>query len=258
MSIRLSNLPLAADSVVPSGFFAVADLTDLSSTQGMGRTLNIPVSGIYDISINKNIISKTNSYSLSKHDYKSTILFDNSSDVELVVLPNSIEKINPAYNISIVRNNIGNVHIVPSGSVQIYSDSGFYLKSRYSLSTLTKITDNSWILQGDLTTEPNTGTPQVCYTISGSIISNINGRYQYYGLDPQNNPVYKHLSTEYYILWYNNCWLISNTSDGFDAWHNYYTHSCSGVKDLFPKGSWNQSCGGDYSFESIMANEATC
>jgi hypothetical protein len=253
LPIRLSELPEAPLDVSQSGIFPVSDIPN-------DITYKLSLQQIPSLSANQNIKIKTSSYTITKNDYNTILYFNNvDNDTAILTIPNNNSKrIQPGYSIRIIRYNTGNVHIVPSDSVQIYSDSGFYLKNRYSLSTLTKITDNSWILQGDLTTEPNTGTPQVCYTISGSIISNINGRYQYYGLDPQNNPVYKHLSTEYYILWYNNCWLISNTSDGSDAWHNYYTHSCSGVKDLFPKGSWDQFCVGDYSFESIMANEATC
>lgn len=224
MSIRLSNLPLAADSVVPSGFFPVADLTDMNLTEGMGRTLNIPVSGIYDISINKNIISKTNSYNLSKHDYKSTILFYNSSDVELVVLPNNIERINPGFNVNIVRNNTGNVHVVPSGSVQIYSDTGFYLKTKYSLVTLTKITEDNWILQGDLTDTPNDGgaSPVIpAFSVSGAGTSNYNGKYCLIGIWQEHN-LYKHSTENLYIYFQVGIWWIGPDKNLYEENSNGY------------------------------------
>jgi len=156
MSIRLSNLPLAADSVVPSGFFVVADLTDLASTEGIGRTLNIPVSGIYGISIGKNINLKTLDYTISKHDYKNNIIFNHTNGIKTVTVPkNSRERINLGYNINLIRNNDGDVQIVPDTEVNIYSEFGFYLKTKYSIATLTKIEHNSWILTGNLSNMPS-------------------------------------------------------------------------------------------------------
>jgi hypothetical protein len=153
MPIRLSNLPLAEDAIVPSGFFPVADLTDMNLTEGMGRTLNIPVSGIYDISIGKNINLKTTNYILSPHDYKNNIVFDHifSDGIKTLTIPSySTERINTGYNITIIRANTGDVQIVADNGVNIYSESGLYLKNRHSVAILTKIERNSWILTGDL------------------------------------------------------------------------------------------------------------
>lgn len=208
MSIRLSNLPLASDSVVSTSFLPVADLTDLPATTGLGRTLNIPTSGIYNMSAYEKTLNITESYIVSKNDYKSNILCNNSLDIDIITVLNSQENITPGFRLNIIRNNFGNVHIVPSGSVYVHSDLGFYLKNQYSLATLTKITYDHWILTGDLSEIPTqAGSPTIpAYIVSGSNDILYNGNYYLdpdltnsYGTPNSGTKVYKNENNSIFI-----------------------------------------------------------
>jgi hypothetical protein len=159
-SIKISELQSSTDNIMRSGYFPISDSTDLSYTQGMGRTLKVPSTDIYNMCLDKNILTKTQSYVISPKDYNAILRFDNSSgsDIQITVPSNNSSLIIPGYNIEIVRYNLGNVQMIADTGVTIYSSTGLYLNTRYSAATLTKIQNDIWILQGDLTTSSNAGT----------------------------------------------------------------------------------------------------
>jgi len=192
LPIRLSELPEAPLDVSQSGIFPVSDVPN-------DITYKLSLQQIPSLSANQNIKVKTSSYTITKNDYNTILYFNNvdNNTATLTIPSNNSKRIQPGYSIKIIRYNTGNVHIVPSDSVQIYSDSGFYLKSRYSLSNLTKITDNSWILQGDLSPLPTSGSSS-----PGFIVQNLSFEYDgTYCEDGTYNdkPKYRKAGTNYYI-----------------------------------------------------------
>ena len=157
--IKISELPSASDNIMQSGYFPVSDSTDLTFTEGMSRTLKVPTTNIYSMCLEKNILIKTQTYTISSKDYNTILKFENpsGSDIQVTVPANSSSIIVPGHSIQIVRYNSGNVQIVADSGVTIYSSFGTYLKAIYSTATLTKIQNNVWILEGDLTTSANAG-----------------------------------------------------------------------------------------------------
>lgn len=145
LPIRLSELPEAPLDVSQSGIFPVSDVPN-------DITYKLSLQQIPSLSENQNIKVKTASYTITKNDYNTIIYFNNaiSTTANLTIPNNSSKKIQPGYSIKIIRYNSGHVRIVPENGVTIYSDNGTYLKSQYSVVTLTKIDTNNWIVTGHL------------------------------------------------------------------------------------------------------------
>lgn len=149
LPIRLSDLPEAPLDVSQSGIFPVSDVPN-------DITYKLSLQQIPSLSENQNIKVKTSSYTITKNDYNTIIYFNNaiSTTANLTIPNNNTKKIQPGYSIKIIRYNSGHVRIVPENGVTIYSDNGTYLKSRYSVVTLTKIDTNNWIVTGHLSPIP--------------------------------------------------------------------------------------------------------
>ena len=145
LPIRLSELPEAPLDVSQSGIFPVSDVPN-------DITYKLSLQQIPPLSENQNIQVKTASYTITKNDYNTMIYFNNetSTTVSLTIPNNTNKRIQPGYSIKVVRFNLGDVRIVADSGVTIYSPDGLYLSSQYSVSVLTKIDTNTWIIQGHL------------------------------------------------------------------------------------------------------------
>lgn len=149
MSVRLSDLPLAPDNLILSSYIPVSDMPNDTSYK-------IPIQSLFDnFTPNRQNIIQTTSHTLTKSDYNCDILFDNINDSELVVPSHPYSRTSLGLTINIIRYNTGNVHIVPANGVTIHSETGFFLKTQYSVATLIKIQPNVWFLSGDLITDPS-------------------------------------------------------------------------------------------------------
>jgi hypothetical protein len=149
LPIRLSELPEAPLDVSQSGIFPVSDVPN-------DITYKLSLQQIPSLSAKQNIQVKTSSYTVTKNDYNSVLYFNNeiATTVNLTIPNNNTKKIQPGYSIKIIRYNLGHVHIVPESGVTIYSPSGLYPHSQYSVATLTKIDINTWIITGHLSPIP--------------------------------------------------------------------------------------------------------
>jgi len=226
LPIRLSELPEAPLDVSQSGIFPVSDVPN-------DITYKLSLQQIPSLSANQNVQVKTSSYTVTKNDYNSVLYFNNeiATTVNLTIPNNNTKKIQPGYSIKIIRYNLGHVHIVPESGVTIYSPSGLYLHSKYSVATLTKIDNNQWILTGHVSLIP--------------IHIPVGGAYPIIPLDDPNNvvlfgPGYDDNETGY------------NRNVGFDfpLWnivYNTVSVSCNGTISL------RSNNGNNYNSINIMS-----
>lgn len=241
LPIRLSDLPEAPLDVSQSGIFPVSDVPN-------DITYKLSLQQIPSLSENQNIKVKTISYTITKNDYNTIIYFNNeiSTTVNLTIPNNNSKKIQPGYSIKIVRFNLGHVQLVADSGVTIHSPDGLYLRSQYSVSTLTKIDTNTWIVEGHLSPTALRGISG--YIVSGAGDTNFNGTYCLAGTANAKNYYQKNDNSEYYIMYYyqGGYWFVqSGANGGLDAdAPDYYNSSIE--EDTPPVGQWSSNFYGIY------------